>query len=94
MIYIAFLSYALIVNDRACERIIYVIKCNIIQLAFIYIVFIGFTLGLNLFIERKIEKRTTSKEYLIILIIHLVLLILGTIYASYEFYSYCGQVQN
>ena len=94
MICLASFSYALIVNHNACEIVMEVILNTIKQLAFIYVIFLRLTTGLNLFIERKIEKRTPSKEYLIILIIHLVFLTLGTIYATYEFYSNCGQVQN
>jgi len=51
--------------------------------------FLGLTTGLNLLIERKIEKRKTTKEYLVMLIAHLTFLALGTVYASYEFYGNC-----
>jgi hypothetical protein len=91
MIYLAFFSYALIVQIPDCDRVMSVIWDRVKELIFVYGLFLGLTAGLNLLLERKIEKRMTSKEYITILLIHVTFLVLGTIYASYEFYGYCGQ---
>ena len=91
MIYLAFFSYALIVRIPDCDRMLSVIWDRVKELIFAYGLFLGLTTGFNLLLERKIEKRKTSKEYLIIFIVHLSFLLLGTIYASYEFYGHCGQ---
>ena len=86
----SFFSYALIVRIPGCDRVMSVIWDRVKELTFAYGLFLGLTTELNLFLKRKIEKRKTSKEYLVILGVHLIFLVLVTIYASYDFYGHCG----
>lgn len=90
MIYLIFLSFALIVQVPECDRMLSVIWDRTKELILAFGVFLGLTTGLNFFLEKKIEKRRTSKEYLIIAVLHFICLLIATIYASYEFYGRCG----
>lgn len=91
MTHLTFLSFAMIVNPRACERVIGVIWDNVKELALFHVFFLGLTTGLNFLIERKIERRMASGEFLIILAINFTVLLLGNIYCAYEFYHNCDR---
>jgi hypothetical protein len=63
-------------------------------LSFFYLVFLGFTGGINFLIESKIEKRKKSREYVGILLLHLTLLVIAGSYASFKFYDHCVKALN
>ena len=80
-------SYAIIVTVPNLERLFDIIWIQVGRVSLISIVFIIFITYLNFLFERKIEKRKSSREFIIISFIHVVFLILAYAYFSYDFYS-------
>jgi uncharacterized membrane protein YidH (DUF202 family) len=79
-------SYALIVRVQNLERIFDVIWNQAGNVALISIVFVLITTYLNFVFERQIEKRKTSREFIIISLIHITMLTLAFAYFSWNFY--------
>ena len=80
------LSYAIIVGVPNLERLFDIIWIQAGRLAIISIVFISIATYLNFIFERKIEKKKTSREFLIISLIHIGTLIIAFLYFSWNFY--------
>jgi hypothetical protein len=80
-------SYAIIVRVESLERIFDIIWNQAGNVALISIVFISIATYLNFVFERKIEKRKTSREFIIISLMHIVMLTLAFAYFSWNFYS-------
>jgi len=74
ILFITDLSYALVAFQPPCNRVGEDVLFHMENLAPFYIVFLSGATGMNLFIERKIEKRKESKEFLYILIAEIFLL--------------------
>lgn len=89
MTIMAFIVSTLVYRYPDCEVVRIKISENIGELLLRYIPYLGLMTGLNLFIERKIEKRPKSKEYLLLLYISLLILIIAITYTSYDFYTHC-----
>lgn len=85
-------SYAIIVIVSNLGKLFEIILIQAGRFAITSIVFIIIITYLNFMFERKIEKRKTSREFLIISFIHIVLLILAYIYFTYEFY--CNYIEH
>ena len=69
------------------ERIFDIIWDQAGKVALISVVFILIATYLNFVFERKIEKRNTSREFIIISLIHIVILTLAFSYFSWNFYN-------
>ena len=80
-------SYGIIVRVSSLERIFEIIWNQAGSVALIFIVFVIIVTYLNFVFERKIEKRKTSREFIIIAIIHIAMLTLAFAYFSWKFYS-------
>ena len=79
-------SYAIIVIVPNLERLYEDIWTVAGMMAIVTIVFIAIITYLNFLFERKIEKRKTSREFIIISLIHIVGLTLAFVYFSWNFY--------
>lgn len=89
MTIIALLISTLVYRYPDCEVVRIKISENIGELILIYIPYLGLITGMNLLIERKIEKRQKSKEYLFMLYINLLFLLIAITYTSHHVYSNC-----
>lgn len=92
IIWLVYLSYALIVRFPDCEnvmKLIWNIIAEIIQIMLVYLVVIT---GINYIVERKVEKKQFSKEFLLIFFINFLLIMLVVIYYSYDFFKHCGEI--
>ena len=92
IIWFVYLSYALIVRFPDCEnvmKLIWNIITELIQIMFVYLVIIT---GINYIVERKAEKQQFSKEFLLLFVINFLLIMLGVIYYSYDFFKHCGEI--
>jgi hypothetical protein len=92
MIRFVFLSYALIVRFPDCDSVMNLIWNRIVELIPIMIVYLILITGVNYVAERKIKKKELSKEFSLLFLINLLLIILAIIYYSYEFYTHCGEI--
>ena len=79
-------SYAIIVIVPNLERLYEDIWTVAGMMAIVTIVFIAIITYLNFLFERKIEKRKTSREFIIISLIHIAGLTLAFVYFSWNFY--------
>ena len=79
-------SYAIIVRVENFERIFNIIWNQAGNVALISVVFILIVTYLNFVFERKVEKRKTSREFIIISLIHIAMLTLAFAYFSWNFY--------
>ncbi|MBI1307341.1 MAG: hypothetical protein GC181_12125 [Bacteroidetes bacterium] len=91
MLTVTYYSYAIIVRFPDCDNVMDLIKNVLKQLLTAYALFLLSAFGINYFIERKLEKRKTSREYTVILFIEFITLILIAFLASNDFYNHCGQ---
>ena len=89
MIWFAYISYALIVRFPDCDIVKEIILKNIIELGSIYFIYLVAITFLNLLFERRVEKRKKSKEYLLLCLINILILLLGMTFFSYDFYCNC-----
>jgi NADH:ubiquinone oxidoreductase subunit 2 (subunit N) len=80
-------SYATIVRVPNLQRIFDIIWNQAGNVALISIVFVLIATYLNFVFERKIEKRKTSREFIILSLIHIIILTLAFAYFSWNFYS-------
>ena len=79
-------SYGIIVRVANLERIFEIIWNQAGIVALISVAFVVIITYLNFVFERKIEKRKTSREFIIIALIHITMLTLGFAYYSWNFY--------
>lgn len=79
-------SYGIIVRVPNLERIFDMIWKQAGNVAWISILFVLISTYLNFFFERKIERRKTSQEFIIISLIHIVMITLAFAYFSLNFY--------
>ena len=86
LIYVIAVSYAIIVRVQNLERIFDIIWNQAGTIAFISIVFVLIATYLNFVFERKIEKRKTSREFIIISLVHITMITLAFAYFSWNFY--------
>lgn len=89
MVIIALVVSTLVYKYPDCEVVKIKISENIGALLLRYIPFLGAMTGLNFLIERRIERRLNSKEYLQLLCISSLVLIIAVIYTQYDFYTHC-----
>ena len=95
LIFEIWVSYAIIVRVQNLERIFDIIWSQAGSFALISVVFILIATYLNFVFERKVEKRKTSREFLIISLIHIVILTLAFAYFSWSFYrDYVAHPEN
>ena len=95
LIFEIWISYAIIVRVQNLERIFDIIWSQAGSFALISVVFILIATYLNFVFERKVEKRKTSREFLIISLIHIVILTLAFAYFSWSFYrDYVAHPEN
>jgi hypothetical protein len=84
------LSYGLIVRFPSCDQVMCVIWSNVWDLAKLYLLFIVIAFVVNRFAQKKIERRTQSKDHIYIGLVQLVVFTGATFYFSYDFYLHCG----
>jgi hypothetical protein len=89
MTIVALIVTTLVYRYPDCDVVRIEMSENIGETLLVYIPYLGLTIGINLLIERKIEKRSKSKEYLVLFYISLLVLTIAITYASYNFYSNC-----
>jgi hypothetical protein len=89
MAVVALIVTTLVYRYPDCDVVRIKMSENIGETLLVYIPYLGLTTGINLLIERKIEKRPKSKEYLVLLYISLLVLTISITYASYNFYTNC-----
>lgn len=94
MIFYANLSYGIIARLPECENVKEVIWNVVLDLSQIYLIYLIVITVINILVERKIEKKINSKEFLFLAIINIFLLVLITSYFSNEFYDICCQKNN
>lgn len=80
-------SYALIVIVENRGKVIEIIWCQAERVTLVSIPFIFIITYLNFIFERKIEKKKYSREFFILSIFHILILILSFTYISYSFYQ-------
>ncbi len=88
MIFYANLGFGIIARVPECENVKSVIWNVVGELCEIYLVYLIVITAINILFEKKIEKRS-SKEFVVLAIINLVLLVLVTSYFSNQFYNIC-----
>lgn len=89
ILFITDLSYALIVFRPRCDFAMEVVLNQLENLAPFYILFVVCAAGINFFIERKIEKRKRSGEFIAILFAEILLLGLIAFYISKTYCESC-----
>ena len=87
LIFVIRVSYAIIVIVPNLEKLFDIIWNQTGKFAMISIVFVIIITYLNFIFEKKIEKRKSSREFILISIIHIIVIILAYAYFSYDFYS-------
>ncbi len=87
----AALSYVLILRNPDCDRVMDVIKDELCELIPIFMAYLAVVTGLNYLVERYLEKRKGSKEFLLLLLIQFVVMTLAITYLSFNFYLHCGE---
>jgi NADH:ubiquinone oxidoreductase subunit 2 (subunit N) len=85
-IFLIRVSFATIVRVSSLERIFEIIWSQAESFAFSSIVFLLILTYLNFVFERKIEKRKTSREFIIISLMNLAILPLAFAYFSWNFH--------
>lgn len=90
MIWMSYLSYALLVRFPPCNQVMAAIWSNVRELVLIYTVYLAVGLLLNWFVQRKLEHRPHSREHLALALLQAMLLVIAVYYFSYDFYSHCG----
>ncbi|MEJ1241027.1 hypothetical protein WBG78_22965 [Chryseolinea sp. T2] len=89
MCLVAVVVNSLMLRRPDCDGISIKLSENIGELVLRYIPFLAVMMGLNLLIERKLEKRAESREYLLILCVSAIVLVIAVVYTSHEFVSKC-----
>ena len=89
ILFITDLSYGIIVFRPKCEFVLEIVWYQLDHLVPFYLLFLGFAAGINFFIERKLEKRKRSREFLFILIIEFILLGIIAFSMSSSFCNSC-----
>jgi hypothetical protein len=72
-----------------CEFVRIKMLENIGEALLIYVPYVGIMTGINFLIERKIEKRPQSKEFVWLFYISLLVLTIALTYNSYNLYIHC-----
>jgi glucan phosphoethanolaminetransferase (alkaline phosphatase superfamily) len=89
MIFYVNVSYGIIARLPECKNVKEVILNAIVELSQTYLIYLIIITAINIFFERKIEKRVDSKEFILLTIINIILLILITSFFSNKFYNIC-----
>ena len=89
MFYVAKFAYGMIVRYPDCDRVWTVIWNVAKDLFLLYLLYLTAVFAINYLIERRLEKRNLTKEYLIVAFIQIILLLLVTIYVSLDFFRHC-----
>jgi len=92
MMYAAMLSYGLIVRFPPCDGMMKMIWANVGSLSLLYLLYLALLTPINFLVERRMEKRRGSKEYIVLAIAQLIVLAANLAYFSFKFYSHCGEV--
>ncbi|MNV01191.1 hypothetical protein D3C71_913870 [compost metagenome] len=90
ILFITDLSFGLITTLPNCDRVTDIIISQLTKLSSFYLLFLLCITGINLLIERKLEKRIHTKEYLYLLIIQCILVVSIAFFVSKEFYDSCN----
>ena len=85
-----FLSYGIIVQYPSCERMRDVIWQVVQQNIVMYSGYAVLLLTVNFVSERYLEKRKTSREFIVLTLVQIAVLLLMLSYASWEFSLHCG----
>ena len=91
-LYAVFMSFGIIVEPPDDHDFMKVIWNVTLYLSVIFILFLSIVTLINYLLERKVEKRQNSKEFLILMIIHLVLFIISVIYCANDYYLNVGRI--
>ena len=89
MIFYVRIGYGLIVLLPACSNVKDVIWKVVTELSQIYLIYLIIITIMNIFFERKIEKRNSSKEFVFLAVLNIIILVLITSLISNEFYKTC-----
>lgn len=89
MLYLTVFSYELIAYIPDCSYVGDVIASNINRLLPFYLLLLLILTGINFLIERKVEKRTGTREYFYLFIFQCIALILTAFLVSRNFRSSC-----
>lgn len=89
ILFITDLSYGLIVFRPKCEIVLKIVWYQLEHLALFYLLFLGCAARINFFIERKLEKRKRSREFLLILVAEFILLGIIAFSISSSFCNSC-----
>ena len=87
--YLLALGATLAFRRPDCDDVSIKISENVGTLLLRYIPYLAVMMGLNLLIERKLEKRAQSMEYLYLLCLSFVVLVIAVVYTSYQYASKC-----
>jgi hypothetical protein len=89
ILFVTDLSFGLVVFRPKCDFAIDIVWNQLKNLAPFYLLFVGCAAGINFFIERKLEKRKRSREFLLILIAEFILLGIIAFSISSSFCNSC-----
>ena len=89
MIFYANLGYGIIARIPECENVKSIIWNVVGELSKIYFVYLIIITAVNILLEKKIEKRSNSKEFIALAVINIILFVLITSFFSYQFYRMC-----
>lgn len=89
IIFYANVGYGIIARLPECENVKTVIWSVVGDLSKIFLVYLIIITAINILFERKIEKRSGTKEYVILAVINIILFTLITSFFSNLFYRIC-----
>lgn len=89
MLYAGMIAYGLIVQLPDCDGVMRTIRSVSQDLLLLYGLYLLVLTGLNLVVERWLEKRGEAREYRLLFAMSLMLLIAWHLYVSYHFYLLC-----
>jgi glucan phosphoethanolaminetransferase (alkaline phosphatase superfamily) len=89
MIFYSNLGYGIIARLPECENVKTIIYNVVGELSKLFLIYLIIITIVNFLFERKIEKRSETKEFVILAIINIVSFVLITSFFSNQFYRMC-----
>src|SRR4051812_14125762 len=86
MNFYARIAYGIIARLPECKNVMEIIWNNVFELSQIYLIYLVLITVINFLVERKLEKRKNSKEFLVLAFINIISLISIISLFSNEFY--------